>query len=147
MGKNISKIDWILINQFGIGPQPSNEEDLFLLRDNGIISILSVCYEYEILIPKEIKKIFNHRVSSIPDHKKGYLPTKKEINQTIQVLHDLINLGPVYMHCFAGIERSPLISMAYLVKFKNLNPEQSLDYLMQAHPGTNPLSKQLNLLY
>ena len=77
--RNISKINWILINQFAIGPQPSNQSDLQFLRNNEIYTIFSVCYEDEILIPKEIKEFFNHRVCSIPDHKKGCLPTKKEI--------------------------------------------------------------------
>ena len=146
MRNNISKINWILINQLAIGPQPSNKSDLNFLKQNNIRTIFSVCYEDEILIPNEIKNFFHHNVFSLPDHKKGCLPTKKEINKIILILHDLISLGPVYIHCFAGVERSPLISMAYLVKFRNLKPQQALDYLMQVHPGTNPLTKQLNLL-
>lgn len=44
------------------------------------------------------------------------------------------------------MERSPLLCMAWLVQRYDLTPERSLDYLMQVHPGTNPLANQLSLL-
>ena len=54
--------------------------------------------------------------------------------------------GPVYVHCVAAMERSPLVCLAWLVKQRRLKPARALDYLMQVHPGTNPLPGQLALL-
>ena len=39
--------------------------------------------------------------------------------------------GPVFIHCYAGIERSPLICMAWLVKYKMLSPSEALQYVME----------------
>ena len=44
------------------------------------------------------------------------------------------------------MERSPLICLAWLMKEKNLSSSEALDYLMQVHPRTNPLSGQLAVL-
>jgi protein-tyrosine phosphatase len=44
------------------------------------------------------------------------------------------------------MERSPLVCMAWLVEHKHLSPTDALDYLMQVHPGTNPLPQQLAVL-
>jgi len=135
-----------LFEELAIGPQPLCKEDLIFLRDSGIESILSVCYENEIKILEEIKEVFNHRVFSLPDHKTGKLPSLDEVYEVIEIINQLAKIGPVYVHCFAGIERSPLVCMAYLVINHRLKPQQALDYLMQVHPGTNPLTNQLNLL-
>ena len=54
--------------------------------------------------------------------------------------------GAVYIHCVAAMERSPLVCLAWLVQEHNLKPARALDYLMQVHPGTNPLPGQLALL-
>ena len=68
------------------------------------------------------------------------------MNLAINTLAEIIESGPVYIHCLAGIERSPLVCMAWLVKNYNLTPTQALDYLMHVHKGTNPLPAQLKLL-
>jgi protein-tyrosine phosphatase len=52
----------------------------------------------------------------------------------------------VYVHCVAAMERSPLVCLAWLVTRHGQTPERALDYLMQVHPGTNPLPGQLALL-
>ena len=82
----------------------------------------------------------------LPDHKSGRIPTLNEINNALSVAKELINNGPLYVHCFASMERSPLLCMAWLVKEHKLSPRQSLDYLMDVHKGTSPLSEQFLLL-
>jgi protein-tyrosine phosphatase len=44
------------------------------------------------------------------------------------------------------MERSPLVCLAWLMRERGLSRLQALDYLMQVHPGTNPLPGQLNVL-
>ena len=36
--------------------------------------------------------------------------------------------------------------MAWIVEHKHLSPTDALEYLMQLHPGTNPLPQQLSIL-
>ena len=45
------------------------------------------------------------------------------------------------------MERSPLVCLAWLVQEHRMTPERALDYMMQQHPGTNPLPGQLALLH
>jgi protein-tyrosine phosphatase len=52
----------------------------------------------------------------------------------------------VFVHCVAAMERSPLVCLAWLVSRHGQSPQAALDYLMQVHPGTNPLPGQLRLL-
>ena len=82
----------------------------------------------------------------IPDHRAGRVPTLIELQTVLDTLTTLMIKGPVFVHCLASVERSPLVCMAWLVKKYNLSPQQSLDYLMKVHPGTNPLPEQFSLL-
>ena len=47
------------------------------------------------------------------------------------------------MHCHAAVERSPLISVAYLIKNRQLNFTQAYEYVKQQNKTTNILIEQL----
>lgn len=64
----------------------------------------------------------------------------------LQALVELQAEGPVFVHCVAAMERSPLICLAWLMRKRGLTRLQALDYLTELHPGTNPLPEQLALL-
>ena len=138
--------NWILIDQLAIGSCPINQSDLNIVKKQGIKSILSLCSEDEVNSKVNISDHFNHKRFILPDHKKNCYPTKSEILIALNFIKDLRQLGPVFVHCVASVERSPLICMAWLIKDLNLSPEEALDYMMQVHPSTNPLPKQLSLL-
>ena len=140
-------LDWILNNQLAIGPSPNKMEDLEELKSSNIKSILSLCSEEEASNPKEMFETFQVRRVLLPDHKSGRVPTIKEINKALNALEELIkDHNPVFIHCFAAMERSPLICIAWLAKEHKLSIKEALDYVMQAHQGTNPLSEQLEVL-
>ena len=82
----------------------------------------------------------------LPDHKYKEDLTIDKLNLAINTLAEIMEIGPVYIHCVAGIERSPLVCMAWLVKHYDLTPTQALEYLMDVNTGTNPLPKQFRLL-
>ena len=140
------RIDWVLTNQLAIGPAPLKEEHLDLLEQEGVAVIFSLCDLKEAKIPESINTRFICKRFVLPDHRARRLPSLEEINESIRILADLMQRGPVFVHCVAAMERSPLICMAWLVKKKNLNPQEALDYMMQLHSGTNPLPGQLALL-
>ena len=140
------EIDWVLQNELAIGPAPRDEEDLNYLLNEGIISILSLCSEQEVCPPKNIEKYFNFIRFFLPDHKFNKPPTLDQLEKCLDIISRIKHKGPVFVHCVASVERSPLVCMAYLVINHKLKPQQALDYLMQVHPGTNPLTNQLNLL-
>ena len=74
------------------------------------------------------------------------MPEPAELQSGLAALRELRASGPVFVHCLAAMERSPLVCLAWLVSRHGQSPQAALDYLMQVHPGTNPLPGQLQLL-
>ena len=66
-----------------------------------------------------------------------------EIENAVNILKKLLCNGPVFMHCHAAVERSPLISIAFLLKEKKLNLTQAYEYVKQQNRKTNILLDQL----
>ncbi len=139
-------IDWVLIDELAIGPAPRAERHIPRLQDAGIKSILSLCSVEEAPQPEGLTSEFNCSRIVLPDHRAGRLPNPNELLKALEKLKELKEKGSVFVHCVAAMERSPLVCLAWLVRECDLSPERALDYLMQAHPGTNPLPGQLALL-
>ncbi len=141
------QINWILVDELAIGPAPTEENHISLLKDAGIKAVFSLCAEEEALPPAAMNDQFACCRLVLPDHQSGRLP---EFNELLAALDQLATLhekyGSVFVHCVAAMERSPLVCLAWLVQRHSLSPEQALDYLMQVHKGTNPLPGQLALL-
>ena len=140
------KIDWVLNDQLAIGAAPRDNNDLDVLKKCGFVWIFSLCSKEEINVEVNFEDYFSCKRVILPDHKYKEALTIDQLNLAINTLAEIIESGPVYIHCVAGIERSPLVCMAWLVKNYNLTPTQALDYLMDVHKGTNPLPAQLKLL-
>ena len=141
------KIDWVLRNELAIGPAPLKESHFKELKENNIKGILNLCTVEEAPINDDIRKIFTHKRYTLPDHKVNKNILISEIEEIISIIEILKEEGPLFIHCQAAIERSPLICMAWLVAKHKLSPQRALDYLMQVHPRTNPLPSQLKLLH
>ena len=140
------KVDWILNNELAVGPALMNNQELTKLKNIDIKSILSLCGENEAPNLENIEKEFIFKRVVLPDHKCKTQLTFDQLNFALSALEELKSFGPVYVHCVAAKERSPLICMAWLVKNHNLTPMQALSYVMEAHQGTNPLPEQLKIL-
>ena len=139
-------INWVLTNKLAVGPAPRKEEDLEVLKKNRIKCIFSLCSENEVNVEVNYEENFCCKRIVLPDHKYKEDLTIDKLNLAISTLAEIIEIGPVYVHCVAGIERSPLVCMAWLVKHYDLTPTQALEYLMDVNTGTNPLPKQFRLL-
>ena len=137
---------WVLVDELMVGSAPIEINNFKELRKEGIKSVLSLCSSKEIEIPGEIKDFFVCENFVLPDHTYKREPKSDEIIKILYILEELINNGPVYVHCFAGVERSPLICMAWLIKKYSMTINESLIYLMNVHKKTNPLPKQIACL-
>ena len=141
------QIDWVLIDELAIGPAPRAERHILRLQDAGLRAVLSLCSREEAPPPPSIEEHFACSRLELPDHRSGRLPEPTELLEALTLLGQLHhNHGSVFVHCVAAMERSPLVCLAWLVQRHQLSPEAALDYLMQVHPGTNPLPGQLALL-
>ena len=140
--------NWILINKFAIGTPLISEEDKLYLKKNNIISILDLRNEFDLGkkdFDKQITlyKEFNLVNIGLPDHNSKRLATKLEISNAVNNLEKLILDGPVFMHCKAAAERSPLISVAFLIRNRRLNALQAYEYVKQQNNSTNFSIEQL----
>lgn len=140
------RVDWVLVQDLALGPAPRAVQDLDLLSAEGIAAILTLCSEKEAPSPAGLTSRFVTKRLVLPDHRCDRLPELSELEDALAALAELRSHGPVYVHCLAGMERSPLICLGWLVQQHRLTPQRALDYLMQVHPGTNPLPGQLALL-
>ena len=141
------RINWVLIDQLAVGPAPLNERHINRLCEEGIRCVLSLCSTDEANSPPSLGEGFRTSRYVLPDHRAGRLPTLDELETALGHLAVLQQHGPVFVHCVAAMERSPLVCLAWLVQKHRMTPERALDYLMQQHPGTNPLPGQLALLH
>ena len=141
------QIDCVLIDELAIGPAPRAERHVLRLHEAGVKAVLSLCSKEEAPPPPTIEEHFACSRLVLPDHRSGRLPEPTELLEALTLLGQLHhNHGSVFVHCVAAMERSPLVCLAWLVQRHQLSPEAALDYLMQVHPGTNPLPGQLALL-
>ena len=141
--------NWILVNKLAIGTPLINQKDQLLLKEKKIISILDLRNEYDLSIIDYEKQLslykeFNLVNIGLPDHNSKRFATNFEIENALNHLEKLLLNGPVFMHCHAAVERSPLISVAFLMKTRTLNCVQAYEYVKQQNKRTNILFKQLN---
>ena len=143
--------NWISINKLAIGTPLLTTSDKNLLKEKAIYSILDLRNESDLLdidTNKYFKLVdeFNYLNIPLPDHKFGRFMNAAEIKKTVFELEKLIKIGPVFMHCHAAAERSPLISIAYLFKNKGLSLVQACDYVKQQNKSTNLHIKQIEFV-
>ena len=140
------RINWVLVDELAIGPAPRATRHLDRLEEQGIKAVLSLCSEAEAPRPQGFSDRFVSSRFVLPDHRAERLPDHEELNAALQELGQLRASGPIFVHCLAAMERSPLVCLAWLVSRHGQTPQAALDYLMHVHPGTNPLAGQLRLL-
>lgn len=140
------KFNWVVNGKLAIGTCPRYEEDLIKIKENKIKSIFGLCDQSEAIYPDNLQAIFKLERYVLPDHKSDKLVSSEDLLIARNTLNKLLQEGSVFLHCVAAMERSPLVCMAWLIKYKNLSITQSLDYMMSINRGTNPLPSQLKVL-
>ncbi len=109
----------ILPNLF-IGPDPRVEEEFEQLRSLKIRAILSVQTDDDVqqggvARAKEAAERAGFIFCSIPVTDFDRLELRRKLPTCVAKLHELLNAGhTVYIHCTAGVNRSPTVAAAYL---------------------------------
>jgi hypothetical protein len=146
-GSSPFRIDWVLRGELALGPAPRSPESLTQLEQKGVGAVLSLCTSEEWPLLAGLEQRFHWRRHPLPDHHSGRYPSLEELEAALAVAVDMQQqTGPLFVHCIAAMERSPLLCLAWLMRRRRLSRLQALDYLMQVHPGTSPLAGQLCLL-
>ena len=140
--------NWILIDKLAIGTPITSNKEKVLLEEKGIKTILDLRNSNDFNVidyQKHIENLsdFVYENFPLPDHKSCRFAETFEIKQAVDLLHSSLSKGAVFMHCHASIERSPLISVAFLMKTRRLNIIQAYEYVKQQNKSTNISIEQL----
>ena len=139
-------ISWVLVQDLALGPAPVAPRHLNRLEAEGITAVLSLCSTEEKAAPPDLEERFHCRRLVLPDHRSHGTLSIGQLEQALAELAELRSHGPVFVHCVAAIERSPLVCLAWLMREHGLSRQNALDYLLQVHPGTSPSAAHLMLL-
>jgi len=115
-GSGLSRfsVDWVLPGQLAVGRLP-RANDRQALHQAGIRTVLALCAETEGAWPSEIQEQFRCLRYVLPDSHYTARPTARQIGEAVRFIHRSIDKSePIFVHCLAGIERSPSICIAYL---------------------------------
>ena len=138
---------WVAINQLAIGRAFKEEKYIKILQEKKIKSVLCLCDENESPnLNYESHNILFKRII-LPDHKSSESLQLESLEKAFETLQYLVKNHPaVYLHCFAAVERGPLLCLAYLIKEKQINFNDAIAYMMQINKTTNPMSSQIKVL-
>ena len=137
---------WILTNQLAIGPMPVSPLHWQQLEEAGLRGRFSCCYPDEEISPPLPAGWLEARVS-LPDHRQQEGLRLERLLEALSTAEQLLDTGtPVYLHCLAGIERSPLLAVGLTSRRRGINVFDSLDWVRRCHPAALPIYDHLELL-
>jgi hypothetical protein len=137
---------WILTKQLAIGPMPLSETHWRQLEDAGFQSRFSCCY-----LPEEEGRVkpvgwVSDRVS-LPDHRDQESLRLETLMMALDRAETMVqHHPPVYLHCLAGRERSPLLAVGITARLRNVDMFEALAWVRRCHPMAMPIYPHLELL-
>ena len=139
------------MNKFAIGTPILKQDDEKFLESNGIKTVLDLRNSCDLNKTNRETYInslpdFKYINIPLPDHRTPRLATTSEIRKAVDELNISISKGAVFMHCHAAMERSPLISIAFLHLKKGFTIVQSCDYVKQQNISTIVNTNQLKYI-
>jgi hypothetical protein len=137
---------WVIPGKLAVGGLPQVEDHPRLVAAH-IQVVLSLCAEIEGCLPEIITRDFNCLRFILPDRYYTTHLEGQQLSQAVEIVHQSVqNQLPVYVHCLAGIERSPTVCIAYLCLYQNLELWEALNWVKQVHPSAMPNESQLRAL-
>lgn len=96
-----------------------------------VVAVLNLC-EFE-----DEYECKHHKMMTIPDSLPA--PNLKWLQDAVAFVESHHGQGrPTYIHCFAGISRSGMVTMAYLMKKNNWTRDEALAFVRKSRPIANP---------
>lgn len=127
--------------------------DVDRLRRSGIGAILNVQEEQEDTVPAAVREAFDWVRIPTRDSFFGGVPTVEWLDRCVEQIHTWVRQGKkVYVHCKMGQGRSPLVCMAYLVKYGGADSRggmrlsKAISQVVKSHARGDPNVHQLGVL-
>ncbi|MCX5952961.1 MAG: hypothetical protein NTZ40_05595 [Cyanobacteria bacterium] len=137
---------WILNHQLAIGPMPRRTFQWNQLEDVGFKTRFSCCYPQENVFAP-IPSDWSSANIPLPDHRQQESLDIDKLRLALSTAEELvISSSPVYLHCFAGQERSSLLAVGLTAKFKKIDVFTALEWVRRCHPISSPIYEHLEML-
>ncbi|KAF9448424.1 phosphatases II [Macrolepiota fuliginosa MF-IS2] len=132
----------IIPNALYLGPCSSASSVLFL-TSNSINHVLSIGSTPS---PK-VDGVTYHRLSLNDSTSSSITPT---VNAAVDIINSALRSnrghGRIFVHCSAGVSRSPTIVTSYLMKQRHMPLKTALGHVLRARPQVSPNSGFLKQL-
>jgi len=137
---------WIRSGRLAIGAFPRQPDHWQGLEASGIRRVFSCCHPDE--APWTPPPHWVARQLALPDHRSPGQLDEPLLRQAIDELQQLYHQGDgaLYLHCWAGQERSALMAVALLCRSEGLALFDALAQVRRCHPQARPIMAQLALL-
>lgn len=138
---------WIIDRQLAVGPIP-NETLHGQLLAAGFQSVLTLCAESEGDLYNKVPDSFHWQRLVLPDSHYAEPLTPAHLASAVAILHQHINQqqAPVYVHCLAGMERSPSVCVSYLCLHQGMEVWEALNWVKQRNSRTSLNSTQVQAI-
>lgn len=141
------RFSWIIPNRLAVGSFPKLSYEISYLTRVGITAVLCLTDPQEAPVPQAIHNQFVWRNVAIPDGAMGGIPDIQQFQQACSILSRWHQNGHViYVHCLAGVGRSPSVCIAYLTQIERLSLQDALGKVQASHPYTYPDPSQIRVL-
>jgi hypothetical protein len=139
-------IAWVLPRQLAVGAFPE-QTDLGILQEQGVQAIVSLCDPTEARLCPEAQTGFHCVQFTLPDSRKSVPFQREDLAKAVDLVRQsILEKGTTYVHCLAGIERSPTVCIAYLCQYHHLQVWEALNWLKEINPRTGVTSEQLRVI-
>ncbi|MGJ3246429.1 MAG: protein-tyrosine phosphatase family protein [Elainellaceae cyanobacterium] len=139
-------IHWILPNQLAIGRLPRSGESQ-ILSEAGIDHVLSLCAQAEGVLPLDVSQTFRCQRFILPDSDYLLRLNTRHLDRAVQILNQCFEARhTVYVHCLAGVERSPTLCVAYLCLHHDFELWEAVTWVKQVHPPAMLTDDQIQVI-
>jgi atypical dual specificity phosphatase len=128
------QLSWVIPGKLALGGLPQSPAPLTAAK---IPAILSLSHPWEGCLPANFDGQFHHYRCPLPDSRSQEELTLDQLTTAVDIIHhSLQNHQPLYVHCLAGIERSPMVCIAYLCRYDRQQLWDAWEWVKTVHPST-----------
>ncbi len=139
-------MSWVIPGKLAVGGLPRAGDSMTLAEAN-IEAVLTLCARAEGVLPSDITDHFRCFRYILPDSYYIFDLQAEQLAQVVEMMHEQIEQDrAVYVHCLAGVERSPTACIAYLCQYQDLELWEAVSHLKQVHPDAMPTDSQLQVV-